>query len=61
MIQIYRAAELPADVPAMIVSDGCETAVLMNSALLDARGGPWMRSVINALFDASAVPLAATA
>lgn len=49
MVQIYRADELPPDVPGMIITDGDETAVLLNPAFMQDAGSPFMQNVANAL------------
>ena len=51
MIRLFRAPELPPDVPAMIVTDDRYTAVLVNPLHLDRSA--WAREVVNALLAAA--------
>lgn len=49
MIQLFRASELPPDVPGMIVTDGDTTVILLNPACLSTLGTLLMYRVANAL------------
>lgn len=52
MIRLYRASDLPPDVPGMIVTDGQDAAVVVNAALADKNGPAWTRALANSLLAA---------
>lgn len=60
LIQLFRASELPPDVPGMIVTDGDTTALLLNPAYMTVSGNPWMQQVANTLLSVAdtATPMA---
>ena len=37
MLRIFRASELPPDVPSMVMTDGTDAVVLINSTYIDDR------------------------
>lgn len=49
MVQLFRASDLPPDVPGIVISDGDDTAVVINAHLAAERGTEWTRGLANAL------------
>lgn len=52
-IRLFRATELPPEVPGAIFCDGVNTVILINGAYLGSRDrSAWLREVVNGLLGA---------
>lgn len=53
MVQVFRASELPPDIPGMVITDGPHMAVLINPSYAAECGTTASRSLTNALLAAA--------
>lgn len=50
MIRLYRAEELPPEVPGALFTDGENTVILINARhMISTERGAWLREVLNSL------------